>query len=269
MKPLRPPRVALAITVLGSVAFTAPAVTTAAAAGRNPAHRTVVNASGLRISWASTADRPRLAPGTTLRVRVQRTAKAKRDTRARITVTRLAQGATKRRVVRRATVRRGTTSIQVGRKVGTRYRLAVQVGARTWRSTIEVGSPSTPEGCVPAGRLEAPVSATIGSRVPLAVVNTGTAVLTFGAKTGSERLVAGGWVPVEPPPDLTYSLWARPTRPGATGGHAAGIWSTMEPGTYRITLPVTATCDSVGAPVSPADPPVITLYSDAIAITAG
>lgn len=276
MGPRRPVRVALgigAIVVLGSVTLAGAPATSAAETDRSPVPRTVVKTSGLRVSWPSSADRTRLAPGSILAVRVQRTAKAKRTVRARITVTRLARGVTKRRVVRRATVRRGTTSIKVSRKVGTRYRLAVRIGARTWRSTIKVGgpfaptAPSTPEACVPAGHLEAPTSATVGSRVPLAVVNTGTAILAFGAATGRERLVASGWVPVQPPLGLAYPMWLRSTRPGATGEHGGTIWATMEPGTYRITLPVTATCGQDGGAATPAEQPAITLHSGPIAVT--
>src|SRR5690606_5633874 len=161
--------------------------------------------------------------------------------------------------VRRATVRRGTTSVRVGRTAGVRYRLVVRVARRTWRSTVEVAAPSAPvapappapEPCAPAGHVEAPDTATIGSVIPLGIVNSGAANLTYGAATTFQRLVDGAWGPLPPsigmPDDLAVPLWLRWVAPGATGQNAATIWSTLEPGVYRIGQPVDATCGSARA----------------------
>lgn len=275
MQPRTLLRSAAAIVATGFLASAAAPAASAAGLDATPAVRTVVNASGLRISWPGTTAVPRVAPGTTFVVRVRRTAKAPRNARARITITRLAHGTTKRRTVRRATVRRGTASVRVGRTAGVRYRLVVRVDKRTWRSTVEVAAPAPvtpaplpPQPCAPAGHLVAPDTATVGAVIPLGVVNSGAAHLGYGAATTLQRLVDGVWGPVPAsgmPRDLAYPLWLRSAEPGTTGENATTIWSTLEPGVYRVGQPVDASCRSGTASI-PADPASLVLYSNPITV---
>lgn len=279
MQPRALLRPAAALLAAGFLVGTAAPVAGAAGADSSPAARTVVKASGLRISWPGTAAVSRVSPGTTLVVRVQRTAKAPRSTRARITITRLAHGTTKRLTVRRATVRRGTTSVRVGRTAGVRYRLVVRVAKRTWRSTVEVGTPTAPvapaprppEPCVPAGHVQAPDTATIGSVIPLKLLNTGTALLDYAAPTVLQLFVEGAWGPLPasfaPPGDMAYPAWAATMLPGTTGENATTIWATLEPGVYRVGQPVGAYCRS-GTTSFRAEPDSLVLYSNPITVAA-
>ncbi len=277
---MRPPVVLRRISVVALLATVGATVVAPAASADDAktatSSKTTFRADGLRATWSkveglragkATRDTAMVEPGQRFAIRVRPTKKAARSARARITVTRTAGDAGRKRVVLRRTLRKGTVRLRVAKTPGTTYRVTVRIGKRKRTVRVVVNRP-TPDVvpapppapvCNPnAGFLGTPTTAQAGFLAPVWISNDSGGGLEHGVGVIWERQVGAGWATAEFPRDLAVPAVLLVQPPGVSPKpRIVSVWSTLTPGTYRMALPVR--CQSTGAQG--------VLYSAPIAVT--
>lgn len=248
----------------------APPKTPAPAPSPGPA-RTLLLSRGdgerIRVSWPS--GHRIVAPASTVRVGVSQPRRGER----KLTV-RLLRVSAKGRIlgsVQRTGVTRGTVSVAIPDAAGRRYALRLQRGGKLLRSlTIRtpaaapvapapapvVPGPSWP-GCPataadPTGQIEfsAP-SIVAGEPLAFAVLNTGSSCFAPVGVVGLEREDAGAWTHV-PMLSLAVPAIYYTVPSGQRDRSAVGTLPDAQPGTYRVTVRLTAPIEP--GPTAPVPP---------------
>ncbi len=252
--PPEPSRRARRAVVAVVVALAAAAPFAASAQAYSPAVTSeTLRAHGLTAVWNGAPAEGFVPTNAQFGLRVQRSAKAARSARVRVTLTRTLPTEKRSTVVLRRTLRSGSVGHRVNDVEWTRYRVTVRIGKRVARSTFVVRPvPSLPgggpgaavPGCVAGAHITAPSTATIGDQVSAQLHNVGSRDLTYGMDSGWEQHGNVGWIPVDWPPFHAVPAIALLSRAGSIEPIFVRAWETMTPGTYRIALRVRPGCGS-------------------------
>lgn len=221
----------------------------------------------IRVSWPS--GHRTVAPGSTVPVRVSQPRRGER----KLTVSLLRVSAKGRILgsVQRTGVTRGTVSVAIPDGAGRRYALRLQRGGKLLRSlTIRTPAavpappaPATPgtdggvtypacASVVPAGQIELSAPSVVaGEHLAFAVLNTGSSCFAPAGIVGLEREEAGVWTSAPmlsiPVPAIYYTV-----PPGQRDRSAVGTLPDAQPGTYRVTVRLSAPIEP--GPTAPVPP---------------